>query len=125
MMRLSTIAWMLLITATGYAMFQVKYEVARREEELARLNRQIAQSLEATRVLKAEWSFLNQPARLDQLARRHLGLVPIGTAQLGQIDHLPRRPPTPPAAAAAAAPPPASSLPVAAPRLASSPEGER
>ena len=118
MIRLGTIAWVLLVAASGYAMFQVKYEVAKLEDELARLDRRIVESREATRVLGAEWSFLNQPARLDQLSKRYLGLHPLLPAQLSSLDSLPRRSQTPPAAVAAA-PPPVASLPAAVPRLAS------
>ena len=121
MIRLGTLLWALLVGISGYAMFQVKYEVVQLEDELARVNRQIAGGREAIRVLNAEWSFLNQPARLDQLAKRHLNLGPIGTNQVGRLDTLPRRSPTPPAAAvAAAAPSPAPSLPVTAPQLSQS-----
>jgi cell division protein FtsL len=92
MIRLSTIAWMLLVAVSGYAMFQVKYEVMQLEDELTRVNHQIAQSREAIHVLNAEWSYLNQPARLDQLAKRFLTLGPIAAAQVGRIDSLPQRP---------------------------------
>jgi cell division protein FtsL len=126
MIRLSTIVWALLVAASGYAMFEVKYEVVQLEDELARTNRQIASGQEQIRVLNAEWSFLNQPARLDQLAKRFLTLAPIGTSQVGRLDTLPWRPPTPPAAVAAAAPPPVASLPAAAPQLANAkPRAER
>ena len=118
MMRLSTLLWAVLVGLSGYAMFQVKYEVAQLEDELARISRQIGSGREQIRVLGAEWSFLNQPARLDQLAKRHLSLGPIGRQQIGNIEQLPRQSPLPPAAVAAAAPPSASSQPTAAPRLA-------
>jgi len=118
MMRLSTILWALLVGISGYAMFQVKYQVVQLEDELTRLNRQIGEGQEQIRVLGAEWSFLNQPARLEQLAKRHLSLGPITTPQIGRLEQLPRRSPMPPAAAAAAAPPSASSQLMPAPRLA-------
>jgi hypothetical protein len=121
MIRLGTALWLLLVAASGYAMFHIKYEVMKLEDELTRINRQIVASRESTRVLGAEWSFLNQPDRLARLARRHLDLGPISTAQLGTVDSLPRRSPPPPAAVAAAAPLPASSRPAAAPWLASIP----
>jgi len=102
--RASTILWLAAVILIGYAMFQVKYEVVQQEEQLARLNRQIADGREAIRVLNAEWNFLNQPERLNELAKRHLTLVPIGTAQLlPSIDALPMRQAAAPQAAAATA----------------------
>jgi hypothetical protein len=118
MMRLSTLLWALLVGVSGYAMFQVKYEVAQLEDELLRINHRIATDQEQIRVLDAEWSFLNQPQRLAQEAKRFLTLGPITSQQIGHIDQLPRRSPMPPAAAAAAASPSASSRLMAAPRLA-------
>jgi len=120
MIRLGTILWALLVAFSGYAMFQVKYQVVRLEDELARLERNIGTDREQIRVLDAEWSFLNQPARLERLAKRHLPLGAIAPAQIGRLDQLPRRSPMPPAAADAAAPPSAPSPPTAAPRYVSS-----
>jgi cell division protein FtsL len=116
MIRFTTLFWALLVAASGYAMFQVKYEVVQLEDELARVTRQIGADREQIRVLSAEWSFLNQPQRLEQLAKRHLNLGPIGTQQIGRIDQLPRRSPMPPAAVAAASPSASSPL-TTAPRL--------
>ncbi|HXP31032.1 MAG TPA: hypothetical protein VN832_08080 [Stellaceae bacterium] len=99
MIRASTILWLAAVILIGYAMFQVKYEVVQQEERLARLSHQIADGREAIRVLNAEWNFLNQPARLNELAKRHLTLVPIGTAQLlAGIEALPMRQAAPPQA---------------------------
>ena len=91
MIRPSTALWASAVIVVGYAMFQVKYEVMQQEDQLARINRQIADSREAVRVLNAEWSFLTQPTRLGELSKRYLNLVPIGTAQLGNIDAIPLR----------------------------------
>jgi len=91
MIRPSTALWASAVIVVGYAMFQVKYEVMQQEDQLARINRQIADSREAVRVLNAEWSFLTQPTRLGELSKRYLNLVPIGTAQLGSIDAIPLR----------------------------------
>jgi hypothetical protein len=107
MIRPSTILWACAVVAVGYAMFQMKYEVMQQEDRLARINREIASDREAVRVLNADWSFLSQPARLDELAKRYLDLVPIGTKQLGSIDAIPLRMPEPAIASAAEAAPPA------------------
>ena len=118
MIRLSTLLWALLVGLSGYAMFQIKYEVVQLEDELARLDHRIDAGHEQIRVLDAEWSFLNQPTRLDQLAKRFLDLHPLGANQIGHLAQLPRLSPSPPAAAEAAAPPSAPSQPTPAPRLA-------
>jgi len=81
MIRFGTALWLLLVAASGYAMFEIKYAVMKLEDELAGVSRQIVTSRESTRVLGAEWSFLNQPDRLDRLAKRYLSLKPIATAQ--------------------------------------------
>ncbi len=109
MIRTSTVLWSAAVIVVGYAMFQVKYEVQKQEETLARTNRQIGESREAIRVLNAEWSFLTQPARLSDLSRRYLTLAPIGIAQIGNLDTIPMRDaappaPVPPAVAAATLP---------------------
>jgi hypothetical protein len=103
--RPSTALWAAAVIVVGYAMFQVKYEVMQQEEQLTRINRQIADSREAIRVLNAEWSFLSQPARLSELSKRYLKLVPIGTAQLGSIDAIPLRDAAPASAATQTEPP--------------------
>ena len=111
MIRPASVLWAAAVVIVGYAMFQVKYEVMQQEDQLARLNRQIADSREAVRVLNAEWSFLTQPTRLAELAKRYLALTPIGTAQLGTIAAIPLR--NPPAQAAPAPPTPETGRPAA------------
>jgi hypothetical protein len=118
MMRLSTLLWALLVGASCYALFQVKNEVVQLEGELAHLNHKIDAGRDQIRVLDAEWSFLDQPGRLDGLAKRFLDLRPIDAKQIGHLSQLPRQSPLPPAAAAAAAPSSAPSQLTAAPRLA-------
>lgn len=100
MIRPSTALCGAAIILVGYAMFQVKYEVMQQEEQLAQIRHQIASGREQVRILSAEWGYLTQPSRLDELARRYLDLVPIGTANLGSVEAIPLRnaPPEPAAA---------------------------
>lgn len=109
MIRLSTVVWLALVAVIGFAMFKVKYEVMSLEDQLARLNRSIAADQDALHVLKAEWSYLSQPSRLNDLNQRFLGLAPMATSQLAQMDRLaqiPFRNVEEPAVAGAAAPAP-------------------
>ena len=74
--------WILLLMAFGWCVYQVKYEVQQKETALARLNREIARTENETRILRAEWSHLNEPARLEQQNSAFLGLVPIAPQQI-------------------------------------------
>lgn len=96
--------WGGLIATAGGILFQTSYEVQELEEKLAATNRKIVQEQESIQVLKAEWSFLNDPTRLEQLARAHLALTPVEARQFASLDIIPMRPAPPPAPEAAPAP---------------------
>ncbi len=104
MLRLSTWLWLAVVGAVGYGMFQVKYQVMQLEDELGRVNRGIDADRDQLRVLNAEWSYLNQPARLDQLSQRFLKLRPITRIELGSLDQVPFRAGAPGAPQAPAGP---------------------
>ena len=88
----STFLWLILAIMVGFGLFHVKYQVQDLEEELARLNAAILKEQRQIHVLRAEWSYLNTPARLEELAARHLDLGPVETAQIGSLSSLPWRP---------------------------------
>ncbi len=87
------ITWLVLIAAAGVAsgLFQVKNKVQRLERQLAVERAAILAERATIEVLEAEWSFLNQPARIAFLAREHLGLEPMAAAQTLRLEQLPRR----------------------------------
>ncbi|MHA1113513.1 MAG: cell division protein FtsL [Alphaproteobacteria bacterium] len=91
MIRRATLFWIALALATGAALYLVKHEVQRREAELARLDRAILADQEAIHVLRAEWSYLNDPARLEALSAVHLDLRPLTAEAIGRFADLPRR----------------------------------
>jgi hypothetical protein len=125
MIRLGTLFWLVLVSATGFAMFGVKYQVQALEDELARTNRSTAAEEHELRVLEAEWAFLTRPATLEAMNRQFLSLGPIATKQLHTTAaDIPLRPPPPPAepppaeppaVVAAAEPAPVASMPPSAP----------
>lgn len=82
MMRTSTLAIVLVAVAVGIGLFMVKYRVQDLEDQLVDLNREIARDRESIRVLRAEWSHLNEPARLRALAQRHLGMEPVAVEKI-------------------------------------------
>ncbi len=93
MIRAAAVVWSVLAIAVGVGLFMLKYEVQGLEDELSRLNREIRADRAAVHVLEAEWSYLNDPARLRELATRHLGLVPLAPDQVSSLAQLPLRPP--------------------------------
>ena len=97
MIRTVTLTWLSVATAAAVGLFQVKDDVQALEEELTRLNRQILRDRDAIHVLRAEWSFLNDPARLTELSRRHLELAPVAAEQIADFDAVPERLPPAPA----------------------------
>ena len=118
MIRLGTLFWLVLVSATAFAMFGVKYQVQALEDELARTNRGIAAEEHEVHVLDAEWAYLTRPETLEAMNRQFMSLAPISTRQLRTtITDIPMRPPpAPPPPAPPPAPPraPAESAAVVA-----------
>ncbi len=85
-----TVLWSCMAAAIGVGLFFIKHEVKEQEARLAELNREIQRNQEAIHVLKAEWSYLNDPARLRQLSEKYLGMKPMAPAQVATLDTLPR-----------------------------------
>lgn len=85
---------LIVAAAAGIAgvLFPVKYRVQDLERELAGLNAQILEDREAMHVLKTEWSYLNQPERIAELAQRHLAMGVMEPLQVVSFDVLPPRP---------------------------------
>lgn len=90
-MRGATILFVAIAGLLSFALFSVKYQVADLEGELNDINRSIARDHQAIHVLKAEWSFLNDPQRLRDLVQKYLTLVPVEGAQIETFDMLPSR----------------------------------
>jgi hypothetical protein len=91
MIRLGAIVWLLVLGLLGVGLFQVKYEVQAREAELRQVRRQVDANVAAIRVLEAEWSYLNDLSRLNDLARRHIDLSPTTPSQIRAFSELPAR----------------------------------
>ena len=80
-----------LLALVSFGLYNGVYRVKAQERELEALKTDLTREGEAIRVLKAEWSYLNQPDRLQTLARQHLALAPTGAAQITVLASLPLR----------------------------------
>jgi hypothetical protein len=92
MINRGALVWMILAITAGTGLFLLKYEVRAMEEHLVQIEKQTQKNLESVHVLKAEWSHMNQPARLEDLGRRLLLLEPVMAEQTASIAEIPMRP---------------------------------
>ena len=82
MISKSTVIWLGLAGLASGALFHTSYQVQALGEDLAGLNRAIIQEQEAIQILKAEWSYMNDPNRIEEMTRRHLVLGPTTSEQM-------------------------------------------
>jgi hypothetical protein len=118
MIKLATLFWLVLVSAAGFAMFAVKYQVQSLEDELNRAKKDTIAEEHAIRMDEVEWAYLTRPENLQEMNQRHLSLMPIATMQLhtGLAD-IPLRPsssPSPPVEEAVANAAPAENAPALA-----------
>ena len=76
MFRISTFIWLVLATVSGALLFSFGQKTEDARHDIARLEKQIRQEKQNIDILEAEWSYLNRPSRLRELAEKHLELSP-------------------------------------------------
>lgn len=81
-MSRSTSLFFFLALLVGFVLFKVKYEVVDVEQKLTKVTQQVQREKENIHILKAEWSHLNEPQRLQGLAERFLDITPMKTDQI-------------------------------------------
>lgn len=79
--RIGVIAFVL-AAAMVYGLYEVEHAVRRMDRKVGELQAEVAREREAIRVLNAEWSYLTQPARLQDLVSRHTELQLIAPDQV-------------------------------------------
>ena len=95
MMRLVHLIVVAALVAAAVDVYKIKFESTVRAERVAKLAAEIRREREAIAALRAEWAQLDNPARVEALAQRHLALKLLDPAQIEQLDRLPERPPMP------------------------------
>ncbi|MDD9900204.1 MAG: hypothetical protein OXT65_04425 [Alphaproteobacteria bacterium] len=107
-MRKSTLIWMFLAAVASVLLFHTSQQVLEKRARVADLSAATAREKESLHVLKAEWSYLNQPERLEKLAAENLDLTPATAEHMVKVADLD--------AALAAPPPPAKPVTKAVPQ---------
>jgi hypothetical protein len=82
-----------LVFAAAYV-YRIKMESTERTERVLRLRAEIREQRDLIAVLRAEWTKLDAPLRLQGLAERHLTLKPLNATQYDSLKNLPERPPS-------------------------------
>lgn len=98
MLRTINILLIALMLVGAGIVYDLKYEAGRATARVARIDRKIETERDAIATLKAEWSLLNQPKRLQDLVTRYHGyleLDPLDPTQIGGIDDIPFKPAVP------------------------------
>lgn len=94
MMRLVNLTLLILTGLAAVTVYQVKHRADQAAERVATVKRSVQSEEEAISLLKAEWSLLVQPARIQGLIERHSGdfaLQSIEPGQIGTIGAIPLR----------------------------------
>ena len=83
MLRRPTFWFATLAIGVAMVLFRVKYEVNALEQHNVRLKKEIQSNKGAIHILKAEWTHLNDPKRLQNFSQKYLTeLKPIKSSQL-------------------------------------------
>ena len=81
-----------LVLAAGYV-YRIKFDSTVQAERLAKIRSEMRRERDSIAALRAEWGELDNPARIEALAKRHLQLKPVAPTQFYSLDQLPDRPP--------------------------------
>ena len=88
MIRLLNIGLIVAVLVVAMQVYGLEHKSRDAGKQLSALREEIAEERETIRRLRAEWSYLNNPARLETLAGRHLEHKPEEVARVlmtGQI----------------------------------------
>lgn len=125
-MRKSALLWLFMAVLAGGVLFHTSQRVNDGRTELDKISQSLRKEDENLRVLQAEWSYLNQPDRLEKLSKKYLHLEPLKGSQFTKTEDLGEKPP--PAETAAAPveaekkePPPVKAVKIVPPAQRASP----
>ncbi len=91
MTRVASVLFILTAVSAALFLFHIKQQVRELEEELGIVQRDILRHQEAIQVLRTEWSYLNRPARIAELAERHLEMKLLTARQYVGFEEIPYR----------------------------------
>lgn len=92
--RIFNLMLLALMIVGAAATYDMKHKAELAADKVARLQAEIARDRDAIAVLRAEWSLLTQPGRLQSVIDKyadHFQLEPFSPKQIATIDEIPMR----------------------------------
>ena len=83
---------LLILVGSAVAVYKVKYDTTYEVQRIAKLRNDIRSEQERIALLRAEWTRLAAPQRVQELAVRHLGMKPLDVARVSDLSNLPEKP---------------------------------
>lgn len=65
------------LVATAAVSFSVSHQVSALHKQVEAVGRDLSHKKEEIHILKAEWAYLSSPHRIEEIARKHLGMSDI------------------------------------------------
>ena len=93
MLRLLHLVVIAGLVSAAVHVYKIKFDATVQAEKVATIRRDIRRERDAIALLRAEWARLDNPARIQALADRHLKLRPVEGTQFDDVGRLPMRPP--------------------------------
>ncbi|WP_395665722.1 hypothetical protein [Methylocella sp.] len=111
MVRILNVLAVLALLGSAIYAYSIKYETIFHAERIVKLKHEIKAEQDRIATMRAEYSYLTRPERVQALTEKFLDLQPLSLRQIVSLDALPRRPervaPVVDAAGAESAPNPA------------------
>ncbi|MGA2310938.1 MAG: hypothetical protein ABSF87_01015 [Xanthobacteraceae bacterium] len=92
-MRILNLVVIVALVAAAAYVYRIKFDSTQQAERLAKIRSEVRRERDTIAALRAEWGELDNPARIEALAKRYLQLKPVVPMQFNSLDQLPDRPP--------------------------------
>lgn len=91
MLKYANFALVLGTLGTASLLYNLEHMTRSHERTIARAKSEMIDNAEAIKLLKAEWSSLTRPQRIQQLAEQYLGMKRLEPDQIVTMEELPQR----------------------------------
>jgi hypothetical protein len=87
MIRYSTFLCLIILACSVFTLFKVKFYAQDLRKDIIEIQNQINKEKMANYVLKAEWTYLNNPTRLKKLVTKYTNLQPIKLDKIHKLEN--------------------------------------